>query len=167
MNLSDVVDRTPAFWRKFGLRAVQLVRRLAARGLDFQGQPFPEYSAKYAERKAAGRNKKGKSGASKEVGAGKRQASRQVNPPDLRFTGDMLLDLQMLAVDEKGFVIGWGIYGDRAQWNADRGRALFDFGSDTDPHPKIMEAMHDALSIDTDEKLKKWANKPIQIKVGK
>jgi len=164
LQLQDVLDRTPRFWRALGNKCVGLLKAYAAKGLDFEGRAFPGYSAKYAETKAAGRPKKS-GGSAKQAGAGKRQASRQTNPPDLKFSGDMLRDLKVQEADTQGVVFGWSVLGDRLQWNADRGRSLIDMDSTTEVHPQVTEALHDALALDTEEKLEKWAKEPIVINI--
>lgn len=153
IELSSVVERDAKFWRMLGDRCVNLMKRVTDRGVDYAGESFPPYSASYAEAKAAK--------------AMKRQASRRVNPPDLRLSGDMMRDLKTQSADATGAVIGWAAFGDRATWNADMGRAIIDFGNIENPHPQLAAAVLEAISIDTNEKLEKWAKEPININIGR
>lgn len=148
LELADVVARSEAFWRSLGSKCINLVKRVTDSGRDFSGAPFPGYSEKYAERKAEGKVK--------------RQASQRVSPPDLRLTGDMMQDLRRLSVSKEGVVIGWATFGDRLEWNAQMGRAVIDFDGN-DPLPYVTQAVHDALAIDTEKKLKAWARKPLAV----
>lgn len=147
LELADVVNRTEAFWGTLGAKCINLMKRITDAGRDFEGNPFPPYSSAYSAAKAKG--------------GMKRQASQRVSPPDLRLSGDMMMDLKRLEVSKDGVVLGWATYGDRAQWSAEMGRAVINFNNDSNPHPAVAQALHDALAIDTEEKLKKWASKPI------
>jgi hypothetical protein len=165
VELSSAVKRDAKFWRLLGDKCVNLLKRITDKGVDFEGNAFPDYSQAYAESKARSRPKKNPG--TKAAGAGKGQASRRTNPPDLRFSGGMMRDLKTSGADANGSDIGWATFGDRVSWNADMGRAIIDLANDADPHPQLTAAVLEAIAIDTDEKLEKWAREPIDITIGK
>jgi len=169
IKLSDVNNRTTLFWRTLGNKFVRLMKDMTAAGLDYEGRKFPPYSDKqgpawlaaqgwdnrsYKERKADGV-------------AAPRQSSRQTDPPNLMLTGDMLRDLKVVATNKTHALVGWTAWGDRAKWNADMGRAMIDFDSINNPHPRMADVVEQACAIDTEEKLNKWAAEPLEINIKK
>jgi hypothetical protein len=152
LKLSDVLQRTPQFWRTLGNKCVRLLKDTTAAGRDFDGQGFPAYSEGYAEAKRARKFK--------------RQASTSTKP-DLRLSGDMMRDLKLLSASKVDAVLGWPTFGDRLFWNAEAGRAVIDFDSPDDPHPRLSEAAEEALDMDTEERLNRWASEPIDITLKK
>lgn len=166
MELKDIVERTPAFWGTLANKCVGLLKRYANAGTAFDGTKFPDYSPEYAKRKSGGRKTDGGSGAAKKVGAGTRQSSRQINPPNLQFSGDMMRDCKRIAFDGSSATIGWPTFGDRLEWNATMGRSLVDLEGDT-PHPQIQDEVFRALELDTEEKIKKWEKEKIVINIKK
>lgn len=150
LRLSDVLTRTPAFWRTLGNKCVRLLKDITASSRDFDGQAFPAYSQAYQEAKTGRKFK--------------RQASTS-GRPDLRLSGDMMRDLKVLQTDAKGTTLGWPTLGDRLFWNAEGGRAVIDFDSPDDPHPSLTAAALDALDMDTEERINKWASEPIDINI--
>lgn len=166
LELANVVNRTPEFWKKLGDKCVMLLKAITDKGVDYKGEAFPPYCQEYADQKSK-KLPRQKNKTLKEAGAGFRQASTRISPPDLRFSGEMMRDLKTLGADENGSHIGWATFGDRASWNADMGRAIIDFANDAEPHPQLTAAVLEAIAIDTDEKLEKWAREPIDINIGK
>ncbi len=152
LKLSDVLQRTPQFWRTLGNKCVRLLKDTTAAGRDFDGQSFPGYSEAYEEAKRARKFK--------------RQASTSTKP-DLRLSGDMMRDLKVLSSSKVDAVIGWPTFGDRLFYNAEAGRAVIDFDSPDDPHPRIMAEAEASLDMDTEEKLNKWLAEPLEIVVKK
>ena len=152
IKLSDVNNRTTLFWRTLGNKFVRLMKDMTAASRDFDGQAFPAYSQAYQEAKTGRKFK--------------RQASTS-GRPDLRLTGDMMRDLKVVAADKTHALVGWTAWGDKAQWNADMGRAMIDFDSINNPHPRMADAAEQACAIDTEEKLNKWAAEPLEINIKK
>lgn len=148
MKLADVVNRTPAFWRVVGNKAVRALKDQTAKGRDFDGAAFPAYKDEYRKAKMAGKFK--------------RQASKSGNP-NLRLTGDMMRDLKVLGIGQRYVEIGWPAFGDRMTWNAEGGRAIIDVDSPNDPHPALQEAVYEALHMETDAAAEKFCREPLII----
>ena len=85
---------TAPVMREIGKLAVEEILRQTDAGRDYQGRPFKPYSEGYAERKATYRG--GRMGAN--VGTG---------TPDLKVTGRMLNDMQIVGVTPRRVTLGF------------------------------------------------------------
>jgi len=133
------------------------VRKWTKAGKDVYGNRFKAYSAKYANRKAAG-----KAGELTKKGKGRRQSSNSTRP-NLTLTGDMLGGLQSLQGKGKAgsVIVGFstGEQDEKAIWNEDNGRFM-----STEDKPLNASAQRAAVKVfgDTfDKQLKKTGGKTV------
>lgn len=85
---ADARAASEAAIRKAAIKAVSLILRRTAQGIDARGAPFKPYSARYAAKKAA--------------------SGRKGSPPDLTLTGTLLRGLRLLRVETvRRAIIGW------------------------------------------------------------
>jgi len=74
--------------RKAAIKAVSIILRRTAKGIDARGAPFRPYSKPYAKLKAS--------------------SGRNASPPDLTLTGTLLRGLRLLRVESpRRAIIGW------------------------------------------------------------
>ena len=74
--------------RKAAIKAVSIILRRTAKGIDARGAPFRPYSKPYAKLKAS--------------------TGRNATPPDLTLTGTLLRGLRLLRVESpRRAIIGW------------------------------------------------------------
>ena len=111
--LDRVPDLGQVFWRDLGSYIIKQIRLMTARGEGVDGK-FKEYTDAYRERKTKGEPR----------------IPRQANysgTPNLHLTGDMMGDLQQIAVSDQSVSIGWPAQGFKVERLArsERGRNLF------------------------------------------
>ena len=101
------------FFKKLGDLICDMIRdETVNKGQDVWGHKFPNYSEKYATRKAKG--------------GGRRQSSKDTRP-NLVFTFDMMQDLQTREVSSKWVRVGWSaIESAKVAGNALRKRIITD-----------------------------------------
>lgn len=85
---TDAREASEAAIRKAALKALSLILRRTAKGIDARGAIFRPYGARYAKAKA--------------------EAGRNASPPDLTLTGTLLRGLRLLRVESpRRAIIGW------------------------------------------------------------
>lgn len=85
---------TAPVMRTIGRAAVEEILQQTEAGRDYQGRPFKPYSEGYAERKAKYR-------------AGRMGANIGTGTPDLKVTGRMLNDMQIVGVTARKVTLGF------------------------------------------------------------
>ena len=108
--LDRVPDLGQVFWRDLGSYIIKQIRLMTARGEGVDGR-FKPYSREYRQRKTTGEP----------------FIPRQANysgTPNLHLTGDMMGDLQQIAVSDQSVSIGWPAEGWKVEANAAMGRAI-------------------------------------------
>ena len=109
MTIQQAMTLKAKFWEKVAHKVVKMIKMETMQGKGADGN-FPKYKNSYAKQKAKG--------------TGRRQGNKQVNPPNLRYSGDMMRDLKKLHHDKYGMKVGWASFGKRVEFNADRKRPI-------------------------------------------
>lgn len=108
MNLDRAFQLNRQFWRSIAAFGITIIKTRTARGIGItengDSYRFPEYTEAYADLKSRGfRSLTGE----RYAPYGGVSLNRQVHPPNLRLTGDMLGDLKLRAADTSKAIIGW------------------------------------------------------------
>jgi len=148
MNLASTIKTDKNTWKIIGGKLIRRIRDDAKKGKGQDGGTFKKYSKGYAERKKSAKSIKG------------RPIGSQVSPPDLFLTGDMWKSFKVSKYTVRNVIISY-FEGDRVIYNKEMGRDVFDVSD------KNMEIVANEVSKKHGKNLKKWAAKPIIIKVGK
>jgi len=138
----------PKQWEKIGIGLIGRIRRDAQKGIsqEIGGARFEAYSASYREKKAKGTPIK------------KRPTDSQINPPNLKYTGDMLKSMWIKRPSRSGFILQYKD-GQKVLWNRDKdGRDIFDVNIAnwkylTDEVMKVFEANSKKLKKKTTIKI--------------
>lgn len=148
MKASDIIDIPVSLWKKIGGGTATRIVQGSDKGKDKDGGNFPPYTAKYAERKAAGK------ASPKGVGV-----SRQISPPNLRLTGEMLGSITSGNATKTGvdIILRDGL---KIEGNAKRGRDIY--GISPDNASEIEKILADVIG----KNIGKYASIPIEIKIG-
>ncbi len=155
MKAQDMLNIPRSIWARVGGRAATKIVKDADKGIGtressnkrYKFNTVP-YSTKYAIRKAAGK------AAPKGV-----STSKQVSPPNLRLTGQMLNSISAQKPTNVGVDI---VFRDglKVKGNADMGRNIF--GINQQNEKEIVKNLSDYIG----KNVKKYARKPINIVIG-
>jgi len=109
MTIQQAMTLKAKFWEKVAHKVVKMIKMETMQGKGADGK-FPKYKNSYAKQKAKG--------------TGRRQGNKQVSPPNLRYSGDMMRDLKKLQHNKYGMKVGWASFGKRVEFNAERKRPI-------------------------------------------
>ena len=109
-QLERVPNLGQVWWRDLGSFVITQIKLLTKRGEGVDGT-FKPYSREYRERKTTGEPRI------------PRQADYSATP-NLRLTGDMMKDLQLISVTDQNVIFGWPAFGWKMEQNAAMGRAI-------------------------------------------
>jgi len=151
MKAQDILKLPSSLWAKVGGKAATRIVKDSDKGLGTKKgkrYKFDGYTDKYKTLKAEG--KAGPKGVS---------TSRQTSPPNLRLTGTMLNSISAQNATNFGVDI---IFRDglKVKGNADRGRNIF--GINEQNEKEITKNLSNFIN----KNIKKYASKPINLKVG-
>ena len=153
MKAEDMLELPRSLWAKVGGKAATKIVKDSDQGFGTNENTgkrykFPEYTSKYATKKAMG--KAGPKG----VGT-----SKQTNPPNLRLVGTMLGAISAQKPTNVGVDI---VFRDglKVKGNADNGRNIF--GINDQNEDEIVKNLSNYIG----KNVKKYAKKPINITVG-
>ena len=152
MKAQDILTVPRSVWARIGGRAVTKIKQDADKGFGTNERgkryKFQGYTDTYRIKKAAGK------AAPKGV-----STSKQVSPPNLRLTGQMLNSISAQKPTNVGVDI---VFRDglKVKGNADMGRNIF--GINQQNEKEIVKNLSDYIG----KNVKKYARKPINIVIG-
>jgi len=124
MGLTRLEVYPKSFMRWLAARHVTIFKKRVQGGIDYKGNRFKIYTNKYMIAKSGGmQTKKGK----KQKAYKGISTNRQVYPPNLTLTGQMLRSLKRTWYGKTMYRMTFrGEAGDKADWNKDMGRNIID-----------------------------------------
>jgi len=144
MTLADVVWLKKRAWRLLGDNLSRKIRaRTHTKGVDVDGKSFGKYSDGYKKFRA--------------------KSGRRISPVTLTFSGDMQRDLQVRKVGKDFVEFGWNREGKKVEWAEAQGRDIL---GDSGLNKKELEFTAEALGIEIEKNITKWANKSVRVRVG-
>jgi len=149
MRLSDIVKFKPSQWLTIGEKTITRIILDTGKGIGQNGRKFPSYSKNYAELKAAGK------AGDKGVGT-----DRQISPPNLRLSGEMLGSIHAGSPTKESVKIFFG-QGGKVERNKKHGRDILGISD-----KNLSLASKDILAI-INRKANRWAAKDINLVVGR
>jgi len=154
---------TVVFMQDIGNIIIKEIKTQTKKGMAVTGAKFPAYGSSYKKYKAIGGTKtRGENKGNKRF---PRQSSKQVNPPDLRLTGDMIRDLKHIGMPtDNSIKVGWPTFGQRVKFQQKRKTNKRLITTESNPvysmaHRKIQKRIDRYIKKEMNKRTKSITNK--------